>query len=196
MEIVRFGFFSRASPCRAEANVVREDGSSDDVVMAVDGVGAVDDRDPQSRGHRRLLEAVDHIRPHLRRRILCRVAPSSVQNAPWTKRKHKKDHQPFFSHDLHPQREREREPMNWERRTAGEATERSIWVIWPIFSARVIRERRSLTRASTGRVGFLYGSSGEVTTSAIATFIDMIESSSRRRRRRTGWFFLAAMLVF
>src|SRR6185437_9037926 len=35
---------------------------------------------------------------------------------------------------------------------------RSAWVIWPIFSSRLIRESRSFTRVGTGRLGSRYGS--------------------------------------
>lgn len=48
---------------------------------------------------------------------------------------------------------------NW-RSTSGEATERSICVICPIFSGRVMRERRSSTRSSTLRPGSLYRGGG------------------------------------
>ncbi len=48
---------------RAEADVVREDGRTDDVVVAVHRVDAVDHRDAQRRGQRRVLEAVVHVRP-------------------------------------------------------------------------------------------------------------------------------------
>src|SRR5438477_12863010 len=35
---------------------------------------------------------------------------------------------------------------------------RSAWVIWPIFSSRLMRESRSSTRVGTGRLGSRYGS--------------------------------------
>jgi len=39
---------------------------------------------------------------------------------------------------------------------SAEATLRSIWTIWPIFSSNVIRERRSFTLKLTGTFGSLY----------------------------------------
>ena len=51
----------------AHAGVVREQRGPVDVVVAVDLVRAVDHRDLQRRGHGLRLEAVDHVRPALRR---------------------------------------------------------------------------------------------------------------------------------
>uniref|UniRef100_A0A0A9GJ12 Uncharacterized protein n=1 Tax=Arundo donax TaxID=35708 RepID=A0A0A9GJ12_ARUDO len=47
-------------------------------------------------------------------------------------------------------------PMKLSLSTSGDATSRSICVICPIFSASVIRPRRSATRASTGLLASLY----------------------------------------
>src|SRR5882757_6543420 len=50
------------------------------------------------------------------------------------------------------------EPSPYAGMSAVVTDARSAWVIWPIFSSRVIRESRSSTRVGTGSVGSRYGS--------------------------------------
>src|SRR5829696_364933 len=66
---------------------------------------------------------------------------------------------------------------------------RSAWVIWPIFSSRVIRPSRSVTRTGTGWVGSWYGAPAAFATPAgtatVATSTDSV-ASSRPAARSSG----------
>ena len=57
------------------------------------------------------------------------------------------------------------EPRSYAAMSPGVVTaSRSAWVIWPAFSARDIRDRRSATRFFTGSPLFRYGSPWASTT--------------------------------
>src|SRR5688572_19301535 len=62
---------------------------------------------------------------------------------------------------------------------AFETAARSAWVIWPIFSSRLIRESRSLTRVATGRVGSWYGRTAALAEpTATLTTVDATRSTA------------------
>ena len=111
---------------RPEPDVVREDRGAGDIVVAVDGVDAVEDRDPEPRldgglpGRRRPSRAS---RPACSRRG---VPPPPLRTPPTdgVPRRRPASIEPF-----------------------------STSVIWPIFSASVISARRPATRSSIGRDG-------------------------------------------
>src|SRR3954454_6318660 len=65
---------------RAEADVVREDGGAEHVAVAMNGVDAVEQRDPEAGLQRRALEAVDHVGPR-RGVILRRGGPAAREDA-------------------------------------------------------------------------------------------------------------------
>jgi hypothetical protein len=68
-------------PGGAEADVVWEHCGAVDVVVAVDGVGAVEDGDAEAGGERVALHAVDHGGPVGGRGLLARRAPAGVEDA-------------------------------------------------------------------------------------------------------------------
>ena len=65
-------------PGGSEANVVGEDGGAEDVVVPVDGVGAVEDGDGEAGGEGEALHAVDHAGPVGRGGALARGASAGV----------------------------------------------------------------------------------------------------------------------
>lgn len=81
-------------------------------------------------------------------------------------------------------------PTKYFSITAEVALARSICDIWPIFSASVIRARRSVTRASTGLVASLYSTywaspyAAQVSSSTAAT--TGAASTAILCRRRSG----------
>lgn len=72
------------SPGGAKANVMRKNGGAVHIVVPVDSVDAVENGDAEARLQSPLLEAVDHIRPIRRFRILKRLASSSTQHTSCT----------------------------------------------------------------------------------------------------------------
>ena len=116
---------STRSPDRAAApspTCVREDRGAEDVVVAVDGVDAVEHRDPQPRAERGVLVAVDHRVPAGRRRSVAGAPPPPLRT----------------------------DPSSRPCTPAGSTDPCSSWVIWPIFSSRVISARSAVARVSAG----------------------------------------------
>lgn len=72
---------NRPVPGGAETDVVREHGGAVDVVVAVDGVGAVEDGDAEAGGEREALHAVDHGGPVGRGGSLAGRASPGVEDA-------------------------------------------------------------------------------------------------------------------
>ena len=116
----------------AEADLVREDRRADDVALAVDGIDAVQDRDP---------EAGRRARPAGSRRPSRTSASASFGVG-------------LPSPPL-------RTPAEDQRR-GGPGVDGLVLdsVSWPIFSSSVIRAMRSVTRSSTGSVGSRYARRG------------------------------------
>src|SRR5688500_10522125 len=60
---------------------------------------------------------------------------------------------------------------------------RSAWVIWPIFSSRLIRGSRSATRVATGRLGSWYGKTAALAEpAATLTTVDATRSTAAAAR--------------
>src|SRR6266498_2864957 len=55
---------------------------------------------------------------------------------------------------------------------------RSAWVIWPIFSSRLIRPSRSATRTGTGWVGSRYGGSAATARAAVSAPMAIMAATS------------------
>ncbi|KAJ4969409.1 hypothetical protein NE237_016110 [Protea cynaroides] len=53
-------------PCSSKANIMGEDGSSNNAIVAMDSISAIYDGNPKPRRHRCLLVPIDHVCPHCR----------------------------------------------------------------------------------------------------------------------------------